>query len=130
MRKLMIERQRARRNLPIEERLRLSFADTDLEVLQEEAKERKVCGQGGVLLSKPVYGAKAEKGRTLEKIAKKAGCSHVTAHQYKKVMDTGQLDRLKKGESIKKVAGDIQREELREEQIEHLESIESKEEYR
>lgn len=47
----------------------------------------------------------------MEKIAKKAGCSHETARQYKKVKDAGQLDRLKKGESIKKVAGDVRREE-------------------
>ena len=73
--------------------MRLAFADRDLEELQAEAKERKWSGEK-IDLSKQVYTGQ-EKGRTLEKIAKKAGCSHVTAHDYKKIADAGQLDRLK-----------------------------------
>jgi len=67
--------------------------------------------QKGSTARQPVAQGKVEVGKTMEKIAKKAGCSHETARQYKKVKDAGQLDRLKKGESIKKVAGDVRREE-------------------
>ena len=55
LKRWIIDHQFSRRNLPIEERLRLAFEDTDLEGLQAEAKKRKACGQGGVLLSAPVH---------------------------------------------------------------------------
>lgn len=105
----IIDHQFSRRNLPIEERLRLAFADTDLEDLQEEAKQRMLTGKQAD--PSPLADTGSRKGRSLEAIAKKAGCGCRTAYQYKKIKDAGQLDRLKKGESIKKVAGDVRREE-------------------
>lgn len=117
----MIKNQFARRNLPIEERLRLAFEDTNLEELQAEAKERELAGKK-IDPSKPVYTGQ-EKGRTLDKIAEKAGCSHVTAHDYKKIMDAGQLDRLKE-ESIKKVAKEIQHKEKKEAREQTLKATE------
>jgi hypothetical protein len=59
----MINNQFSRRNLPIEERLRLAFADTDLEELQAEAKERERAGKK-IDPSAPVHTGQ-EKGRTL-----------------------------------------------------------------
>lgn len=115
----IIEHQFSRRNLPIEDRLRLAFEDIDLEALQEEAKKRKannnrymqVAEKEPINERSPVTSPDDASGKTIEKIAKKAGCSYGTAFQYKKVKDAGQLDCLKKGESIKKVAGDVRREE-------------------
>jgi hypothetical protein len=59
----MINNQFSRRNLPIEERLRLAFADTDLEELQAEANERKWSGEK-IDLSEPVHTGQ-QKGCTL-----------------------------------------------------------------
>ena len=85
----MINNQFSRRNLPIEERLRLAFADTDLEELQAEAKERQgerndLKESGPNICHLVGTSCGTEGGRVLEKVGEKAGCSHETARQYKK----------------------------------------------
>ena len=69
----------------------MAFADTDLEELQAEAKERERAGKK-IDPRQPVAQG-SEKGKTLEKVGEKAGCSHETARQYKKIADAGQLAR-------------------------------------
>jgi len=126
----MIKNQFGRRNLPIEERLRLAFSDTDLEELQAEAKARSASNNRYTQAAEKEYinesspvNTRETSGRTLEKIAKKAGCGHVTAYQYKKIADAGQLDRLKE-ESIKKVAKEIQHKEKKEAREQTLKATE------
>lgn len=105
-RKWIIEHQVSRRNLSIEVRLSLSLEL--LEIDKQEAQERQEKSQiqnrstAGSTLTAPqkVF----EKGKALEKVAERAGCSYGTAYKYKKVKEAGLEEELAKGASINKVS--------------------------
>ncbi len=52
-----------------------------------------------------------EKGKALEKVAKKAKTSYQTAFHYKKIKEAGLVAELSKGKSIKKVYREMQQQE-------------------
>ncbi len=128
----MIKNQSSRRNLSVDIKLDLAFKDFALE--QKQSKQRQISklkqfqdvDEKDSTECTPVY-TREDEGRTLKKIAEKAGCGHMTAFQYKKIIDAGMTDRIKKGDSIKKVYDDLRREKAQAEVKKTLESIEIKE---
>ena len=91
----MINNQKDRRNWPVKVRLKYAFEYEDL--YKQAAKERQ--GTRTDLLpenkniSATLHTSEA-KGRTLEKIAKEAGCGYRTAYKYKKLRDAGLMDEV------------------------------------
>ncbi len=109
----MIKNQFDRRNLSIETRLELAFKDEELEQCQAELR-MKAGGhecKGSVNHPSNLVYEGHESGRTLEKIGRRAGCSHQTAFHYKKIKEAGLVAELSKGKSIKKVYREIQKQE-------------------
>lgn len=118
----MINRQFDRRNLPIETRLALTYRLKDIEA--EKAKLRQLNlsnlkqfqnDDTAIPVSVPVRSPEESKGKTLEKIAKKAGVSTRTAEQYDAIQRKGTEEQKaqvnSRKSSIKKVYTQIQRAE-------------------
>lgn len=118
----MINRQFDRRNLPIETRLALTYRLKDIE--SEKAKLRQLNlsnlkqfqnDDTAIPVSVPVRSPEESKGKTLEKIAKKAGVSTRTAEQYDTIQRKGTEEQKaqvnSRKSSIKKIYTQIQRTE-------------------
>ena len=106
-----------RRNLPLHVRLDLALEDEELEALeaktrQGERNDLKDCVKN---ICQPVdTSCETENGRALAKIGEKAKCSHETVRQYKKIKEAKLEKRVADGESIKKVYGEIKKDERQE----------------
>ena len=93
----------------------LHYEMMHLDLEKKQAKKRELSGgyecKGSVKHpSKPVYEG-LEAGRTLESIGKKAGCSHQTAFQYKKIKEAGrEKEILEKSKSINAVFKELRKE--------------------
>ena len=113
----MIENQFNRRNLPIETRMKLAYRLKEIEA--EKARDRQGTRtdliENNNNISLPVGLSEESKGKTLEKLAQKAGVSRATAEQYDAIQRKGteeQKAQVDAGESsIKKVYTQIQRAE-------------------
>jgi len=111
----MINNQFNRRNLPIATRMKLAYRFKEIEA--EKARDRQGTRTDLIEnnnISLPV-GLREEKGKTLEKLAQKAGVSRATAEQYDAIQRKGtdeQKAKVDAGDSsIKKVYTQIQRAE-------------------
>ena len=102
----MINNQFSRRNLPTETRLALAYQFKEFEA--EKAKSRQ-------LANLKQFAEEANKGKTLEVIAKKAGGSMATAEQYDAIQRKGteeQKTEVAEGKaSIKKIYTQIRKAE-------------------
>lgn len=115
----MINNQFDRRNLPIETRLALAYKFKEIEA--EKARDRMESGKKVIQTDQDyndpslLVGYPLEKGKTLEKLAQKAGVSRATAEQYDAIQRKGteeQKAQVDSGQSsIKKVYTQIQKAE-------------------
>jgi len=117
----MINNQFNRRNLPIETRMKLAYRFKEIEAEKAKLRQSNLSNlkqfqndTTDTPASLPVSSPE-EKGKTLEKLAQKAGVSRATAEQYDAIQRKGteeQKAQVDAGESsIKKVYTQIQRAE-------------------
>ena len=112
----MINNQFARRNLSLELRLDLTYKLREVE--QKQAQERMLAGKKiedkkslGVQDTPGTKSSKtAEKGKTLEKIAKKAGTSYKTTFKYDTIQRKGTDEQKEAVRSGKKKIGTVYKE--------------------
>lgn len=104
----MINTQFARRNLPIEYRLDLAIKIKELEA--EQAKARQLASLKQNVENEASHDANGAKGKTLAKVAQKAGTSTRTAERYDSVMRKGTEEQKDAVRSGKKKIGTVYKE--------------------